>query len=152
MEPTMWCHFIQSDQTMNLIWVITECPSLGSSQSWEIVFECHEDAAKVELCKIKEKEGRKEGRKSSFQFGYQSWIIPKRLFHFETSQDMIPSVPHLYSLQIGSWPICPTWVPESNSKCMYVCMYVCMQEQVIGKINLPVMKAQALLSVAQEKS
>jgi hypothetical protein len=31
-------------------------------------------------------------------------------------------------------------------------MYVCMQEQVIGKINLPVMKAQALLSVAQEKS
>jgi hypothetical protein len=30
-------------------------------------------------------------------------------------------------------------------------MYACMKEQVIGKINLPVMKAQAI-SAAQEES
>ncbi len=34
---------------------------------------------------------------------------------------------------------------------VYVWMYACMKEQVIGKINLPVMKAQAI-SAAQEES
>ncbi len=116
-------HLIRSNHEFNLsdYWM----PSLGSSESWEIVFGCHEDAAKVELCKIKEKEGRKEGRKEE--------LIPIWVSKLNYSQEKFalwnksrhdPSVPHLYSLQIGSWPLCPLefWNP-TQSVCMYV--YMC---------------------------
>jgi hypothetical protein len=41
--------------------MITECPPWVLAKVERLFLgECHEDAAKVKLCKLKEKEGRKE--------------------------------------------------------------------------------------------
>jgi ribosomal protein S4E len=60
--------------------VITECPPWVLAKVERLFLgECHEDAAKVKLCKIKEKEGRKEGRVDS-NLGIKVESFPREFF------------------------------------------------------------------------
>jgi hypothetical protein len=111
-------HPIRSNHEFNLseYWM----PSLGSRESWEIVFGCHEDAAKVELSKSKEKEGRK---KEMVPIWVSKLDYSHEKFHFETSQDMIPQCLTHIACNLAAGPSAHS--SSGIQLKVYVCMYTC---------------------------